>query len=132
MIKGKYSYVVLLKGDGNLWWSRATNTGIEKAIEMGADYVLMIDNDTIVDSKFISALVDTAEKNPRAITVPKCYCYYEPKKIWQAGSEINWLKGGFRVIGIGELDNGQFDTQYDVNCATIGVLVNTAFLKTLV
>ena len=129
MIKVKYPYVILLEGDGNLWWTRAANMGIEKAIEIGADYVLLGDNDATVDSEWISALVDTAEKNPRAITVPKCYYYYEPKKIWQAGSELNCLKGGFRVIGMGELDNGQYDTQYDVNCATIGVLVNTDFFE---
>jgi GT2 family glycosyltransferase len=130
LIAEKYPYVILLKGDGSLWWAGATNKGIGKAIEMGADYVLLGGmNDTIVDSKFISALVDTAEKNPKSITVPKCYCYYEPKKIWQAGSELNWLKGGFRVIGMNEIDEGQYDTQYDVNCATIGVLVNTAFFE---
>ncbi len=130
MIKEKYTYVILLKGDGSLWCSGATNMGIKKAIEMGADYVLLGGmNDTIVDSEFISALVDTAEKNPRSITVPKCYCYYEPKKIWQVGSEINWLKGGFRVIGMNKIDEEQYDTQYDVNCATIGMLVNTAFFE---
>lgn len=131
MIKEKYPYVILLKGDGSLWWSGATNKGIEKAIWMGADYVLLGGmNDTIIDSEFISALVDTAEKNPRAITVPKCYYYEEPKKIWQAGSEINWLKGYVnRHIGIGELDKRQYDMQYTVNCATIGMLVNTAFFK---
>ena len=130
MVKEKYPYVILLKGDGSLWWSGATNIGIKKAIEMGADYVLLGGmNDTIVDSDFVTALVDTAEKNPRSITVPKCYCYYEPQKIWQAGSDINWLKGGFRVIGMGEPDNGQYDMQYDVNCATMGMLVNTAFFE---
>ena len=130
MVKEKYPYVILLKGDGSLWWAGATNIGIKKAIEMGADYVLLGGmNDTIVDSEFITTLVDTAKKNPRSIVVPKCYCYDEPKKIWQAGSELNWLKGGFRVIGMNEIDEGQYDTQYDVNCATIGMLVNTVFFE---
>jgi GT2 family glycosyltransferase len=130
MVKEKYPYVILLKGDSSLWWAGATNIGIKKAIEMGADYVLLGGmNDTIVDSEFITTLVDTAEKNPRSIVVPKCYCYDEPKKIWQAGSELNWLKGGFRVIGMNEIDEGQYDTQYDVNCATIGMLVNTVFFE---
>jgi GT2 family glycosyltransferase len=130
MIKEKYPYVILLKGDGSLWWSGATNIGIKKAIKIGANYVLLGGmNDTIVDGNFITALVDTAERNPRSITVPKCYCYDEPKKIWQAGSELNWLKGGFIVIGMGEPDNGQYDMQYDVNCATMGMLVDTAFFE---
>jgi GT2 family glycosyltransferase len=131
MIKEKYPYVILLKGDGNLWWSRATNMGIEKAIEIEADYVLLGDNDATVDSEWISALVDTAEKNPKSLVTSKCYYYDEPKKIWHVGGELNWLKGGFRVIGMNEIDDGQYDTQFDVSCAAIGVLINTTFLKNI-
>lgn len=128
MIKEKYPYVTLLKGNGSLWWAGATNRGIKKAIEMDADYVLLGGmNDTIVNSEFISALVDTAEKNPRSITTSKAYHYYDPKRIWHIGGEINWLKGGLISTGSNEIDDGQYNIQRDVKWATIAVLVNTAF-----
>ena len=131
MIKEKYPYVILLKGDGNLWWSCATNMGIEKAIEIAADYVLLTNNDTTVDSEFISALVDTAEKNPRSIIIPKVYYYDDPRKILDVGWKLNWLKGGFKPIGIGEIDEGQYNIQRDVEAAVIGILINTTFFKDL-
>ena len=129
MIKEKYPYVILLKGDGNLWWARAINMGPEKAIEIGADYVLYGDNDSIVDSKFISALLDTAEKNPRSIPVSKVYYYDDPKRILYAGGEISrsWY---FRAIGHSKVDNGEFKTSYDVKWSgCTGILINTTFFE---
>lgn len=130
MLEQEYLEVILLKGGGNLWWAGATNIGIEKAIEIGARYVLLGGmNDTIVDREFISALVETAEKSPRTITVPKVYLHSEPNRIWQAGGVTNWLRGGFRHIGYGETDERQYDEQREVDCATIGILVNATFFK---
>ena len=128
MIKEKYPYVILLKGDGSLWWSGATNRGIKKAIKIGSDYVLLGGmNDTIVDSGFLTALVDTAEKNPRSITLPKVYFYDDPKRLSFAGGDINWLKGWPSSIGNGEIDTGQYDMQCDVKHGGLGILVNTSF-----
>lgn len=129
MIKKEYPDVILLKGDGNLWWSRATNMGIEKAIEVGTNYVLLMDNDCVVDKDFISALAETAERNPRSIIASKCYYYYDKQRIWEAGGDMRWLTGGFRLIGRDEIDNGQYDTERDVKCATMGVLIDTAVFQ---
>ena len=130
MIKEKYPYVILLKGDGNLWWSGANNLGIKKAIQMGADYVLLTNNDTIVDSEFISALVDTAEKNPRSIPVSKVYFYDDPKRILYAGGEITRFSWRFRGIGRREVDTGEYESSYDVKWSTCtGILINTTFFK---
>lgn len=130
MIKENYPYVILLKGDGNLWWSGATNMGIKKAIVIGADYVVLGGmNDTIVDSEFITALVDTAENNPHSITLPKVYFYDNPKKLSFAGGDINWLKGWPTCIGAGEIDTGQYDLQCDIKHGGLGILVNTSFFE---
>ncbi len=130
MLKQEYPEVLVLKGDGNLWWTGATNIGIEKAIELEMQYVVVGGvNDTVVEPEFISALVDAAEKNPKTIPAPKVYYYSEPDKIWQAGCETNWLKGGCIHIGYGEIDHGQHSKPCEVDCATLGMLVNTAFFK---
>jgi hypothetical protein len=131
MITNKHPEALLIKGDGNLWWSLATNVGIEKAIEMGARYVLLAENDHRVSSDFLSALVSTAESNPRSITFSKVYCYDDPKRIYSAGWKINWLKGGLSRIGVRQLDKGQYDIQYDSKAANVNMLINTAFFQDL-
>ncbi|AGK60078.1 putative glycosyltransferase [Archaeoglobus sulfaticallidus PM70-1] len=130
MIKTAYPEVILLKGDGNLWWSRAVNLGIEKALEICADYVLLIDNDCVVDSGFMSALVETALRNPRSIIVSKVLYYDHPNKIWEAGADINWFKGEYVPIGHGEIDKGQYQTERYVKCSTlVGALIDVTIFK---
>lgn len=128
LIKEKYPYVILLKGDGSLWWSGATNKGIKKAIQIGADYVLLTNNDTTVDSEFISALVDTAEKNPRAIVTSKVYDYDNPKRVAFAGGETTWIIGELKTIR--GKDDESYNIQRDVKYSVcLGTLVNTTFFK---
>ena len=50
----------ILQGDGNLWWSGATNLGVRYALEHGFAYVLTINNDSRVSPAFLSELVKTA------------------------------------------------------------------------
>src|SRR5262245_43379861 len=40
--------VVVLRGNGNLWWAGATNRGVRYALGQGFDYVLTVNNDAIV------------------------------------------------------------------------------------
>ena len=63
MIRQEYPEVVLLKGDGNLWSSNATNMGMEKAIEIGAKYIgigslLRYKTHTIFLQKLIKKIID--------------------------------------------------------------------------
>ena len=129
MIRQEYPEVVLLEGDGNLWWSGGVNKGIEEAMAIGVSYVLFLDNDTVVDPKFISVLVDTAEKNPNSIISPKVYFYDDPKMIQSAGWQIDRWKVNYTRVGSGEIDQGQYDSQRDIPCATMGTFINTAVFE---
>ncbi len=134
MLDTEYPYVAVVKGDGEWWSARSYHMGTQKAMEMGAKYALWIDNDTVVDPEFISAMVETAERNPKSLVTGKVYSYYEPDKIVEAGGNMCWWKGGYRARGcyhtregLGELDIGQYDEECDVPCGTTGVLLNTSF-----
>ena len=131
MIRQGYPEIKLIKGDGNLWWSRATNRGIEKALEMGAKYVLLAENDHRANGDFLSALVDTAEKNPRSIVFSKVCSYDDSARIYNVGWEVNWLRGGLCRVGVNELDEGQYEVQRNSKAANVNMLINTAFFKDL-
>lgn len=131
MIRQEYPEVILLKGDGNLWWTGGVNIGTEKALSLGADYVLWIDNDTAVDPDFITYLVETAEKNPKSIVASKTYYYHQPEKIQQAGWEKKAGKHSYIRTGCNEIDVGQYESQRDIPCATMGSLIPTSIFKEL-
>jgi GT2 family glycosyltransferase len=93
IVKQHYPHVVVLQGDGELWWSGATNLGTSYALAHGYDYVLTINNDTLVHPDFLSQLVATAEANPRSIVGSRINFMEEPSRVWAAGTEMWWKSG---------------------------------------
>lgn len=82
----------LIENKENLGFAGGNNTGIKYALENKADYVLLLNNDTIVEPDFLSILIEEGEKNSKAGILGSLICYYdEPNKIWFAGGKINWL-----------------------------------------
>ncbi len=85
--------VVVLQGDGNLWWTGGTNKGVEYALENNFDYVLTINNDCRVDPDFLTYLVETAERTPKSIVGNRLNILQDPSKVWALGGYMNWRRG---------------------------------------
>jgi GT2 family glycosyltransferase len=58
-INAAFPDVVVLEGDGNLWWSGATNLGVKYALERAGetDFVLALNNDLEVKEDYLAELV---------------------------------------------------------------------------
>jgi GT2 family glycosyltransferase/glycosyltransferase involved in cell wall biosynthesis len=89
-VGGRYSEVVVLKGDGQLWWSGGTNLGVRHALQAGYDFVLTINNDTVVRPDFLSKLVATAQAHPHSIVGARINYLDQPRKIWAIGAYAHW------------------------------------------
>jgi GT2 family glycosyltransferase len=95
-IAERFPEVKILAGDGNLWWSGATNLGVKDALEHATDFILTINNDDIVDPGFIEFLVETAVKNPRSLVNAIIRDNDERNFISSFGGEIEWFVGEIR------------------------------------
>lgn len=115
----------------NLGFSGGNNVGIKYSLENGADYVLLINNDTYVDEEFIEELLKVFEKEVNVgIVVPKIYFakgfefhkkYKENelgKVIWFAGGNIDWKNVIGYHTGVDEVDRGQFNEERDTEIAS--------------
>ena len=116
----------------NLGFSGGNNVGINYALDKGVDFVIILNNDTIVDPNFAQELIKTAEGEEQiGVAVPKIYFakgfefhkdrYKENelgKVIWYAGGAIDWenVIGSHR--GLDEVDKGQFDEDGETQMAT--------------
>lgn len=69
------------------------NRGIELALSKGAEYVLLINTDTLVEKDFLNILVEEAESR-QEVGVVTGKILYESKRdsIWFGGGEINWSR----------------------------------------
>lgn len=110
MAKSEYPQVHYLLQKENVGVAKGNNIGMKYAIEfLDVEYVLLINNDIVLDKKAFEELIDKADEN--TITVPKIY-YYEPNDmLWFAGGEMYWNKGESGHIGNFETDKGQYDTE---------------------
>jgi GT2 family glycosyltransferase len=89
----RFPRVVRLEGDGRLWWSGATNRGVRHALETGHDYVLTINNDTVVRPDFLRRLVATARAHPHSLVGARVNFLDQPRKVWAVGAFAHWHTG---------------------------------------
>jgi len=69
IIKSNFSDVIILKGDGNLWWTGGINLCIKEALKLGDenDFIFTLNNDTILPDKTFQILIQHAHKYPKII-----------------------------------------------------------------
>ena len=85
-VEERFPGVEVISNQSNLRFAGGNNIGIRYALDRGAEYVLLLNNDTVVDGDFLMQLVHAAEKE-RAIGMvgPKIYYYDDRRRIWFAG-----------------------------------------------
>ena len=91
MIKSEFSEVILLKGDGNLWWTKATNLGVKYALKQNAKYILTLNNDTILFEDYIEKMVFWANRKEDALLGSFAFDFITKKPAY-GGEIINWKK----------------------------------------
>lgn len=84
---------IILDSKKNGGFAYGNNVGIKYALKNGADYILLINNDTTVEENFLDVLVETAEKDKNiGISTGLIMNYYDKNKVWYNGGEIDWNK----------------------------------------
>lgn len=89
-IISKYPNVHIVKGNDSMWWSAATNIGIEYALEENATYILTLNNDTIPEPNYIEALYEAISVAPVNSLIGSAAISYETKEIAYLGENANW------------------------------------------
>ena len=129
-----YRQIVLkiIYNSQNLGFAGGNNVGIEYALKNEADYVLLLNNDTVVREDFLEKLFGFAEKrHDGGIIAPKIYFAkgYEfhkdryksedlGKVIWYAGGLIDFRNVIGRHVGVDEVDKGQYDNPGETDFAS--------------
>jgi hypothetical protein len=109
-IQSAFPSIQLLINTENLGFAGGNNVGIRHALGGEADYIFLLNNDTVVDPALLDELVTTAEADPRiGLVGPKIYYYDQPDKLWYAGAREQWLRRIPATVGLDELDQGQYD-----------------------
>src|SRR5690606_4373835 len=123
--------IKLIENKSNLGYSGGNNVGIKRALEDGADWILLLNNDTTINESTLIDLFTETVNTSFSITSPKIYFYkgreyhqdaYKKSErgniIWYAGGRLD-LDNIIAVHrGVDEFDHGQFNAITETDFAT--------------
>ena len=88
-IKNNFPQIKIIETGRNLGFAGGNNIGVKYALEYDADYIMLLNSDTIVDKEFLAPLVDFLEDHPSAGSVqPKLLRFSSNQIIDSLGHKI--------------------------------------------
>ncbi|MGP6146514.1 glycosyltransferase family 2 protein [Jeotgalibaca sp. A122] len=110
--------VHIINSGENLGFAGGNNLAINLAIKK-SDYIMLLNNDTTVESDFLIKMLEVFEKETNiGIVCPKIYNYYDQSVVSYAGGDINTLKGGVYIEGINGKNLEIYDMPRKITFAT--------------
>jgi GT2 family glycosyltransferase len=111
--------LTLLETGRNLGYAGGNNVGTRHALEHGADFVLVLNNDTTVAPDLLERLLESAQRNPDAGVFSARIMYFdEPERVWFDGAR--WNPSSLRLEwpgqGVHEFSLGTTDHETDYAC----------------
>lgn len=86
--------LALVRPGSNLGFAEGCAVGMSIALERGADYVLLLNNDVVVDPPFLDRLVAAARACPEAgLFCPQIEFLEDPGRVWFGGGAFSLWRG---------------------------------------
>ena len=113
----RFPEVVLIRAGVNLGFAAGNNVGIRRALDLGADWIVLVNNDSTVADDLAAELTAAAGRNPGAgVLAGKLYVADPPDVLWYAGGSFEPRLGySGRVRGAGKRDDGSYGDELDVD-----------------
>lgn len=87
------SNITFIESNENGGFAKGNNIGMEYAIKQGAEYILLLNNDTVIEKNAIAILKDCLDKHKDVGIIGSRIMYFENKNLINyCGGKLNWLK----------------------------------------
>lgn len=115
-IRSLYPEVTIIEINKNLGYAGGNNVGIQYAISERAEYILLLNNDVIVNKYLVSEFIRVSERYPAAGILGGTNYYYEKRNMIQfSGGIIDWKRGNIIDVTRHKIDKGQFKQVREVD-----------------
>jgi GT2 family glycosyltransferase len=99
MLANEFPDVVVLPGNGNLFWTAAINLGVKRALTLGAEYILTLNNDTVASGNFIEQMLFWAELTSTSNALLGALDVdINTKKPYYGGERVDWKLSKSRFL----------------------------------
>lgn len=134
-IKENYPAIKILRGDGNLWWTGSVDLGSRVAVnELGYDYVLLWNDDTICNQDYFEELINILNQSfyNNKILVSKVLWQDERDVIFNFGCYFDSKNGKKILNGSNEVDSDKYNNIIKVDWSGgMGTLIPKEVLKSI-
>ena len=105
-VKHLYPETLIVKGNGNWWWSYSMNQGFRTALNEKADVIITLNDDTTIDTNWLESLLSRHKNSPDAVigclnTIKKeeKYVFFSGVKDikWYAAKEVKYHQAFTRI-----------------------------------
>lgn len=118
--------VRIIRSSHNLGVAGGRNVGAQAA---RGDYLLFLDNDTIVDAKLLDELLNALHSDSsRGLVGPVVFYHNEPTRIWSVGTSVNLTTGRVTFHKTGEIDRGDLEQEIEVGVLPTAFLMRSSTL----
>lgn len=122
----------VIHNSSNLGYAGGNNIGIKKALEDGAEFIWILNNDTVVAPDCLAELLLAARRHP-AGGIFGARIYFAPghefhkeryrktdagRVLWWAGGRFDWANVMTVHRGVDEVDTGQYDREEKTGAIT--------------
>lgn len=129
-IQQAFPQVTIIPLTQNLGYAGNNNVGIQAALDRGADWVFVLNEDTVLSPDCLSKMIDVGEKDPQiGILGPMVYHYDEPDIIQTAGGKFGRYWESIHLAQ-NEPDRDQFQHPHPVDWISgCGIMVRRAVIE---
>lgn len=110
----KNTEIELIINKKNYGFTKGNNIGIQYALKKGADYICLLNNDTEVDSLWLTNLVNEAEQDETIGALSSKILFSWNKNLINSTGHMMNLRGNTWDIGIGRIDTPRFNIKKEV------------------
>ena len=119
-VEKNHPEVVLLKGDGNLWWSGAVNVGASHALDvLKVDYLVLWNNDISFREDYFTTMVRAVNNSEMPVILgSKIYVDENPEQVWSMGGFFDPRNGKYDMYAYYADDAEEFQKDREVDWLT--------------
>jgi GT2 family glycosyltransferase len=119
LVAERFPRVEILRNEENLGYGGGNNRGIERALELGCDLVLIVNNDVVLPKGTLEPLLDALAADPAAAIVgPRVLLRSDPSRVWAAGGLLTWRQNLTTLRGHMAPDGPEWRAVTDVDYVT--------------
>jgi len=141
-IRAGFPSIEVIETGANLGFTGGNNVGLRYSLDRGADFVLLLNNDTVVDPAFVTEMLKVATSSEDiGFVSPKIYFFDPLDMLWFAGARYSAWSGYGRATGYRERDRGRYDRVGEIDrpcgcavlvsrrlCSEVGLMDEKLFL----